>query len=92
MLREFTSAEIKQALDQMNAGKASSFDGMTSCFYRKYWSIVGQDITRVILGFFNGNEQLEAINHTNLVMIPKKNHLAHQRTSVLLAYVMSFIS
>ena len=33
VLREFTSAEIKQALDQMNAGKASSFDGMTSCFY-----------------------------------------------------------
>ena len=36
LLREFTSEEIKHALDQMNSNKVSGYDGMTRCFYKKY--------------------------------------------------------
>ena len=77
LLREFTSTKVEYAFNQMNANKALGLDSMTRCFYKKYWSIVGQDITRIILGFLNGDEQLEAINHTNVVIIPKKKITLH---------------
>ena len=56
----------------MHPDKAPGPDGMTGCFYRRYWKIVGEDVTKVILGFLNEGEQLKEINHTNLVLIPKK--------------------
>ena len=36
LLREFTSLEIKHALDQMNSNKVLGPDEMTRCFYKKY--------------------------------------------------------
>ena len=38
----------------------------------KYWFIVGQDVTRLVLEFLNGEGELKEINHTNVVLIPKK--------------------
>ena len=41
---KFTKDEVKQALFQMNPNKAPGPDGMTACFYQKYWDILGKDI------------------------------------------------
>ena len=51
LLREFTEVEIKMAVDQMHLDKAPGLDGMTVGFYKRYWNIVCQDITTIILGF-----------------------------------------
>ena len=40
-------------------------------FYKKYWDTVGLDITRLVLGFLNKGECIQAIKNTNLVLIPK---------------------
>ena len=56
----------------MHPDKAPGPDGMTVCFYKKYWSIVGQDVIRVVKVFFKRDDHLRSINHTNLVLIPKK--------------------
>ena len=88
LLKEFTPMEVKFALDQMNTNKASGPDGMVGGFYKKYWGITRQDITHIILDCLNGNEQLQAINHTNLVLIPKIKHLPLLRTFNLSAFVM----
>ena len=45
---------------------------MIAGFYKKYWNVVSQDITSVILDFLNRDADLRVINHTNVVLIPKK--------------------
>ena len=56
----------------MSPDKAPRLDGITGCFYKSYWEIIGNDVSKIILGFFNEGEQLRVINHTNLVLILKK--------------------
>ena len=71
--KEFTDMEVKQALDQMNPHKAPRPDGMSACFYQKYWGIFGKDICKVVLEFLNGKGRLSKLNHTNVVLIPKNS-------------------
>jgi hypothetical protein len=44
---------------------------MTSLFYKKYWDTVGEDITKEILYFLNGDDLPRAWNETVVVLIPK---------------------
>ncbi|OMO67823.1 reverse transcriptase [Corchorus capsularis] len=69
--KEFTSKDIKEAIFQMNPCKAPGPDGMNPCFFQTYWHIVGRDIVKMALGFLNDGDPLPAINHTNIVLIPK---------------------
>ena len=55
----------------MNPNKALGPDGMTACFFQRYWFVVGIDITEIILRWLNGEESLQSVNHTNIVLIPK---------------------
>ena len=55
----------------MNPNKASEPDGMIAWFYQKYWKVLSNDITKVILQFLNGQACLSFINHANIVLIPK---------------------
>ena len=57
LLKEFTPMEVKMALNQMHPDKAPGPDSLTTGFYKKYWGIVGQEITCIILGCLNGDEQ-----------------------------------
>ena len=50
--REYSADEIKVALFQMGPIKAFEPDGMNALFYQKFWHIVGDDVTVVVLDFF----------------------------------------
>ena len=71
LMLEFTNEEVRSALDQMHLDKALGPNGMTVGYYKKYWDTVGPDVTRLVLGFLNRGECIQAINHTNLVLIQK---------------------
>ena len=71
LLQDFKPEEARIALDQMHSEKALGPNCMTVGFYKKYWNTVGPDVTRLVLGFLNKGECIQAINHTNLVLIPK---------------------
>ena len=43
-------------------------------FFHKYWSIVGTNITNMVLNVLNQNLPMAAINKTNIVLIPKTAH------------------
>ena len=74
LIRPFTREEVTKALHQIHPTKAPSLDGMSAIFFHKYWSIVGTNITNMVLNVLNQNLPMAAINKTNIVLIPKTAH------------------
>ena len=74
LLQEFTKEEIKQGLDSIGDLKVPGIDGMSSLFYKKYWSIVGGDVIREVKQFLEGGQMPDAWNDTTVVLIPKVQH------------------
>ena len=71
LLAPFRKEEIEDAVFQMGPHKAPRPDGYEACFYHKYWSVIGEEVSEAILNFLNSEHGMEEINYTYLVMIPK---------------------
>ena len=69
--RAFIKEEMATAFKQIHPTKAPGLDGMSSIFYQKYWSIVGSNITNMVLNVLNNNLPMTEINKTNISLIPK---------------------
>jgi len=50
----YTSDEMLKALNQMHLGKAPRPDGMNPFFYRKFWPVFWNDVSRMVLAILNG--------------------------------------
>ncbi|XP_074314409.1 uncharacterized protein LOC141649624 [Silene latifolia] len=68
----YRGEEVIEALNQMHPLKAPGPDGMNALFYQTYWHIVGPSVTRMVLGVLNRGEFPCLVNHTHIVLIPKK--------------------
>jgi len=71
LIREFTRDEVVVALKQIHPNKAPGPDGMSAVFFQKHWSIVGNNITDMILNVLNHNIPIPELNKTNISLIPK---------------------
>uniref|UniRef100_A0A803Q0P4 Reverse transcriptase domain-containing protein n=1 Tax=Cannabis sativa TaxID=3483 RepID=A0A803Q0P4_CANSA len=71
-LRPVTEEEVKAALFQMHPDKSPDPNGMTSCFFKKCWNVAKNDIVRQVQDFSLTGSLPLSINHTNIVLIPKK--------------------
>lgn len=40
-------------------------------FFQKYWSLVGNSVTKVVRAFFHTRKLIKEINHTFITLIPK---------------------
>jgi hypothetical protein len=70
--KEFTMLEIIATLKDMGPLKSPGPDGFGACFYQTYWTVVGEEVSQVILSFLNGRGGLDcSINFTHIVLIPK---------------------
>ena len=56
----------------MHPSKSLEPNGMSPFFFQKYWSIVGPDVTLVILLVLNSGHILHKINYTHIVLILDK--------------------
>ena len=74
LLVGFTAEEVRKALFDMHPSKAPGPDGMSSSFYQKFWHIVVPSVTSALLSVLNSNHLLQKINHTHIVLIPKKKN------------------
>ena len=74
LIKEFTSEEVLMALQQMHPTKSARLDDMSAIFYKKYWSIVGNDVTKMALNVLNSNMSMVEINKTNITLVPKVKH------------------
>ncbi|XP_021757410.1 uncharacterized protein LOC110722447 [Chenopodium quinoa] len=71
LCRPFTSANVKNALWGIDENKAPGPDGFSSRFFKVSWHIVGKEITKAVLNFFQQGRILAQINTTVLIMVPK---------------------
>ncbi|KAM6553480.1 hypothetical protein CsatB_014242 [Cannabis sativa] len=76
LLCPITPEEVKQALFQMHPDKAPGPDGMSPGFYQKHWDIVGADLVKLVIEFFNNECMPPGLNDTHLVLIPKKKNFS----------------
>ncbi|RVW50807.1 Transposon TX1 uncharacterized 149 kDa protein [Vitis vinifera] len=68
----FSETEIYAALMGMNGDKALGPDGFTVAFWQSSWEIVKEDILGLFKEFHEQNSFIKSLNHTFLVLIPKK--------------------
>ncbi|XP_071705361.1 uncharacterized protein [Rutidosis leptorrhynchoides] len=71
MICPVTDNEVKAAIFEIGEDKAPGPDGYTSVFFKKAWEIVGPDVCKAVIDFFNNSQLLTEINHTILALIPK---------------------
>ena len=70
----FSGDEVKKAIAQMHQNKAPEPDEMNALFYQTFWETIGEDVTRKVLNFLNGVDNIGEVNQTHIVLIPKKKH------------------
>src|SRR5262245_61879945 len=51
LVKSISYLEVKNAVFSLPSNKSPSLDGMTPCFYQKFWNIIGDDVVRAISSF-----------------------------------------
>ncbi|XP_011079179.1 uncharacterized protein LOC105162756 [Sesamum indicum] len=74
LCRAVTPLEVKEAIFHISDNKAPGPDGYSSCFFKKAWNIVGDQVCRAVLDFFRSGRMLRQLNHTIITLVPKSNH------------------
>lgn len=67
----YSSDEVKAAFDTMFLNKASGPDGMTASFYKKYWHLIGDDVSKAVLHVLNNGGSVQEVNKTFITLVPK---------------------
>ncbi|KAL2248951.1 UNVERIFIED_CONTAM: Retrovirus-related Pol polyprotein from type-2 retrotransposable element R2DM [Sesamum indicum] len=74
LCRAVTPLEVKDAIFHISDNKAPGPDGYSSCFFKKAWNIVGDQVCRAVLDFFRCGRMLRQLNHTIIALVPKSDH------------------
>jgi len=71
LVAEFTNEEIKAAVEAIGDLKAPGPDGMPTLFFKQYWDVVGEQLTREVQQVLRGGRMHEGWNDTIISLIPK---------------------
>ncbi|KAL2934560.1 LINE-1 retrotransposable element ORF2 protein [Bienertia sinuspersici] len=74
LVKQFTKEEVKVAMFSIKGDKAPGPDGFGAYFYQDNWDLVGEDVCKAVLDFFEYGKLLKEVNCTFLSMIPKVNN------------------
>ncbi|XP_011093973.1 uncharacterized protein LOC105173793 [Sesamum indicum] len=74
LCRAVTPLEVKEAIFHISDNKAPGPDGYSLCFFKKAWTIVGDQVCRAVLDFFRSGRMLRQLNHTIIAFVPKSDH------------------
>ncbi|GKF41043.1 RNA-directed DNA polymerase, eukaryota, reverse transcriptase zinc-binding domain protein, partial [Tanacetum coccineum] len=69
--RAFSKDEIKQAVWDCGLAKSPGPDGFTFGFYRKFWSLLEDDVVNAVCFFYSNGFCLKGINSSFIALIPK---------------------
>ncbi|XP_062007117.1 uncharacterized protein LOC133724409 [Rosa rugosa] len=71
LIAPYSDDEIKKALFQMHPSKSPGPDGMSPCFFQKFWNVVGHDVCCAIREVLTTGNVSQESNFTHLTLIPK---------------------
>ena len=74
LLIPYTEDEVRVALFQMHPSKSLGPDGMSPFFFQRFWPIVGPDVTSAVLSVLHSGHCLRKMQHSHVVLIPKKSN------------------
>lgn len=74
LLAPVSDLDIKNALFDIDDGKAPGPDGYSSCFFKKSWAVIHEDFCLAVRDFFQSGAMLKQINHSIIALIPKSAH------------------
>jgi hypothetical protein len=75
LIAPFTTEDVKKAVFSIGDLKAPGPDGLHALFYKKFWHLVGLDITQAVLKAINEKVIPAGWNETVVVLIPKVDNL-----------------
>lgn len=71
MVRIVTDEEIKKVIFAMGDDKPSGPDGYSAIFFKKAWTVIGEDVCLAVKDFFRTGKLLKEVNATLIALIPK---------------------
>ncbi|KAK6125166.1 hypothetical protein DH2020_041087 [Rehmannia glutinosa] len=74
LIKPITNSEILDALRDIGDDRSPGSDGYSSAFFKKSWTIVGEQVCDAVKEFFSSGCLLKQWNHTILALIPKSDH------------------
>nr|GFC63760.1 RNA-directed DNA polymerase, eukaryota [Tanacetum cinerariifolium] len=74
---DITNEEIKKAVWDCGSDKSPGPDGFTLEFFKKFWSIVGEDVINAVKEFFKSSKFPNGCNSSFITLIPKVLNAKH---------------
>lgn len=74
MLENVTMEEVKEAVFQLGALKASGPDGLNGHFYQHFWEELKHEVFQLVQQFFATGTFDPTLNQTHISLIPKVKH------------------
>lgn len=71
LTKPYTQEEVKKELFSIGDLKAPGSDGLHAIFFKRYWSLLGDELTDEVLRALNTGVIPEEWNDTIIVLIPK---------------------
>jgi len=71
LTNEFTEAEVKSVVFQMEHNKAPGPDGFPAEFYQVFWEVIKDDLMALFVDFHNEDLNLFSLNFEIITLIPK---------------------
>ncbi|KAK3193079.1 hypothetical protein Dsin_024389 [Dipteronia sinensis] len=73
----FLASEVKKIVFYFSPTKAMGVDGMPTLFYQNHWDTVGDSVTQGCLICLNSGGNLDNVNSTLIILIPKVSQADH---------------
>lgn len=88
----FSALDVSKTLKKMGKNKSPGPDDFPVKFYLSTWHIVGPNVSKGIVFFFNSLNMPRIINATRICLVPKKKNPQKWNTSCPYLVVTFFIS
>ena len=71
LILEFTEAEVREAIFQMEHNKSPGPDGFPVEFYQAFWDTIKGDLMALFSEFHKGELPLYSLNFETIILLPK---------------------